>query len=80
MARRAPLPANRYTREQPAVFGCYGTDAHAPIAHPQGLLVLTLEGERIVAITTFIDTSVLPPSGFPERSATSAHPPAAGRC
>jgi RNA polymerase sigma-70 factor (ECF subfamily) len=47
------------------VFGRYRTDAHAPIAHPAGLLVLTLEGDRIGAITNFIDTSVLAHFGLP---------------
>ncbi len=49
---------------QPA-FGCYRDDEHAPIAHATGLLVLTLEGERIAAITNFIDSSVLPRFGLP---------------
>ena len=49
---------------QPA-FGCYRNDWHAPIAHAAGLLVLTLEGDRIAAITNFIDTSVLPRFGLP---------------
>jgi hypothetical protein len=30
-----------------------------------GLLVLSLEGERIAAITNFIDSSVLPRFGLP---------------
>jgi RNA polymerase sigma-70 factor (ECF subfamily) len=49
---------------QPA-FGCYRDDEHAPIAHAVGLLVLTLEGERIAAITNFIDSGVLPRFGLP---------------
>jgi RNA polymerase sigma-70 factor (ECF subfamily) len=49
---------------QPA-FGCYRDDDHAPIAHAVGLLVLTLEGARIAAITNFIDSSVLPRFGLP---------------
>jgi RNA polymerase sigma-70 factor (TIGR02960 family) len=49
---------------QPA-FGCYRDDEHAPIAHAAGLLVLTLEGERVSAITNFIDSSVLPRFGLP---------------
>jgi RNA polymerase sigma-70 factor (ECF subfamily) len=61
--RRYRLIATR-ANSQPA-FGCYRTDAHAPIAHPAGLLVLTLDGERIAAITNFIDTSVLPRFGLP---------------
>jgi RNA polymerase sigma-70 factor (ECF subfamily) len=49
---------------QPA-FGCYRDDGHAMIAHAVGLLVLTLESDRIAAITTFIDSSVLPRFGLP---------------
>jgi RNA polymerase sigma-70 factor (ECF subfamily) len=61
--RRYRLIATR-ANSQPA-FGCYRTDAHAPIAHPAGLLVLTLKGERIAAITNFVDTSVLAHFGLP---------------
>jgi RNA polymerase sigma-70 factor (ECF subfamily) len=43
---------------QPA-FACYRTDAHAPIAHATGLVVLTLQGEEIAAITQFLDPSIL---------------------
>ncbi len=56
------IPARANT--QPA-FGCYRDDDHAPIAHATGLLVLTLEGGRIAAITNFIDSSVLPRFGLP---------------
>jgi RNA polymerase sigma-70 factor (ECF subfamily) len=49
---------------QPA-FGCYRTDAHAPLAHATGLLVLTLAQDRIAAITNFIDSSVLSRFGLP---------------
>ena len=49
---------------QPA-FGTYRTDAHAPIAHATGLVVLTLEGERIAAITQFLDPSILSRFGLP---------------
>jgi RNA polymerase sigma-70 factor (TIGR02960 family) len=49
---------------QPA-FGCYLRDAHAPIAHAYGLMVLTLDGERISAITGFADTGVFPHFGLP---------------
>jgi RNA polymerase sigma-70 factor, ECF subfamily len=48
---------------QPAV-GCYVQDAHAAIARPFGLIVLTLEGDRISAITRF-DHSVFPYFGLP---------------
>ena len=49
---------------QPA-FGCYVPDATAPIAHAAGLIVLTLAGDRISAITRFVDNSVLPHFGLP---------------
>jgi RNA polymerase sigma-70 factor (ECF subfamily) len=49
---------------QPA-FGYYLPDAHAPIAHASGLVVLTLEGERISAITRFRDNSLHPRFGLP---------------
>jgi RNA polymerase sigma-70 factor (TIGR02960 family) len=49
---------------QPA-FGTYLQDAHADIFHAHGLIVLTLEGDRISAITRFIDNSVMPHFGFP---------------
>jgi RNA polymerase sigma-70 factor (ECF subfamily) len=51
--RLVPTRANG----QPA-FGCYLRDPRAPIAHAYGLMVLTLKGERIAAITGFPDTSV----------------------
>jgi len=48
---------------QPA-FGLYLPDPHAPILHAVGLLVLTLAGDRISAITHF-ETSLLSPFGLP---------------
>jgi RNA polymerase sigma-70 factor (TIGR02960 family) len=48
---------------QPAL-GCYLQDAHAAIARPFGLIVLTLEGDRISAVTRF-DHSVFPYFGLP---------------
>jgi RNA polymerase sigma-70 factor (TIGR02960 family) len=48
---------------QPA-FGIYVRDPRAPILHAIGLLVLTLAGDRIRAMTRF-DTSVLPYFGLP---------------
>jgi RNA polymerase sigma-70 factor (TIGR02960 family) len=61
--QRVRLIATR-ANTQPA-FGVYNTDPHAPIAHASGLIVLTLEGGRIAAITAFVDTSVLPRFGLP---------------
>jgi RNA polymerase sigma-70 factor (ECF subfamily) len=50
---------------QPA-FACYLRDVHTPIAHAYGLMVLTLAGERIIAITGFPDTSVFRAFGLPQ--------------
>jgi RNA polymerase sigma-70 factor, ECF subfamily len=60
--RRTLIPTRANT--QPA-FGSYRADEHAPIAHAVGLLVLTIEGERISAVTSFTDSSVLPYFGLP---------------
>ena len=49
---------------QPA-FGYYLPDAHAPIAHAHGLIVLTLAGDKICAITRFGDNSLFPQFGLP---------------
>jgi RNA polymerase sigma-70 factor, ECF subfamily len=58
--RLVPTRANG----QPA-FGCYLRDPHAPVAHAYRLMVLTLEGSRVVAITGFSDTSVFRSFGLP---------------
>jgi len=58
--RLVPTRANT----QPA-FGHYTQDAHAPIARASGLLVLTLEGDRIAAITRFSHGGVLQHFGLP---------------
>jgi RNA polymerase sigma-70 factor, ECF subfamily len=65
LVRGAPLrvvPTRANT--QPA-FGCYLPDAHAGIARPRGLTVLTLEGDAIAAITWFADTGVFRHFGLP---------------
>jgi RNA polymerase sigma-70 factor (TIGR02960 family) len=49
---------------QPA-FGCYLRDPHTPIAHAHGMIVLTLEGDQITAITRFLDNSILAQFGLP---------------
>jgi RNA polymerase sigma-70 factor (ECF subfamily) len=49
---------------QPA-FGCYLPDPQAAIAHAYGLLVLTLKGDRISAITWFFDRGLFPNFGLP---------------
>jgi RNA polymerase sigma-70 factor (ECF subfamily) len=58
--RLVPTRANG----QPA-FGCYLRDLHAPIARAYGLMVLTLAGDRVAAITGFPDTSVFQSFGLP---------------
>ena len=59
-ARLVPTRANN----QPA-FAYYNTDPHAPIAHAHSLIVLTLEGDKICAITRFGDNSLFPHFGLP---------------
>jgi RNA polymerase sigma-70 factor (TIGR02960 family) len=59
--RLVPTRANG----QPA-FGCYVIDDHEPAAHPDGMLVLTLAGDRIAGATRFLDNSVLSWFGLPE--------------
>jgi RNA polymerase sigma-70 factor (TIGR02960 family) len=49
---------------QPA-FGVYRRDPQTPILHAHGLLVLTLTGRRISAVTRFHDNALLAPFGLP---------------
>ena len=58
--RLVPTRANN----QPA-FGYYLRDPRAPIARAHGLIVLTLAGEKISAITRFDDNSLFPDFGLP---------------
>ena len=58
--RLVPTRANG----QPA-FGCYLRDRHASVGHAYGLMVLTLRGDRVAAITGFPDTSVFRSFGLP---------------
>jgi RNA polymerase sigma-70 factor (TIGR02960 family) len=58
--RVVPTRANA----QPA-FGCYLPDPNAGVARPYGMLVLTLEGDAIAAITWFGDTGVFRHFGLP---------------
>jgi RNA polymerase sigma-70 factor (TIGR02960 family) len=59
-ARLVPTRANG----QPA-FGLYIRDPQAPVAHANGILVLTLAGSQISAMTGFLDNSALPVFGLP---------------
>jgi len=58
--RLVPTRANG----QPA-FGVYVRDQHAPIAHANGILVLTLAGSQISAMTGFFGNSPLSAFGLP---------------
>jgi RNA polymerase sigma-70 factor (TIGR02960 family) len=58
--RVVPTRANT----QPA-FGCYLVDAQAGIARPYALIVLTLEGDAIAAMTWFGDAGVFRHFGLP---------------
>jgi RNA polymerase sigma-70 factor (TIGR02960 family) len=63
--RGAPLRAVATRANGQPAFGCYLPDAHAPIAHAYGLIVLTLEGDGIAAITWFADTALFAHFGLP---------------
>ena len=58
--RLVPTRANG----QPA-FGCYLARARGEVARPFSLFVITLEGDRISAITWFADTGVFSQLGLP---------------
>jgi RNA polymerase sigma-70 factor (TIGR02960 family) len=58
--RLVPTRANG----QPA-FGCYLPDPHAAITRAYGLMVLTLGGDRVSAITWFGDLGLFPHFGLP---------------
>jgi RNA polymerase sigma-70 factor (TIGR02960 family) len=61
--RRCRLLATR-ANTHPA-FACYLVDSHTPIAHAHGLIVLTLHGDRISAITRFLDNGLYSAFGLP---------------
>ena len=61
--RRVRLIATR-ANGQPA-FGYYVNEPAAPVAHVHGLIVLTLDGDRVSGITRFMDESVLRLFGLP---------------
>ena len=62
-ARRFRLVPTRANTQ--LAFGLYFSDEHPAVAHAAGLIVLTLHGDRIAAVTFFQDTSVLPRFGLP---------------
>jgi RNA polymerase sigma-70 factor (ECF subfamily) len=61
--RNRLLPA--HANGQPA-FGCYRRDPETGIANGAGLIVLTLEGDRISAVTRFHDPGLMHAFGLPE--------------
>ena len=63
--RRAPLRLVPTRANGQPAFGCYRTSAQTKIARASTLVVLTLEGDRISALTWFADTSVFPHFGLP---------------
>jgi RNA polymerase sigma-70 factor (ECF subfamily) len=71
LRNRFALVANRPSRLVPTrangqpTFGHYVGDAHSPIARFDGVLVLTLEGDKISGLTRFRDTGILPAFGLP---------------
>jgi SnoaL-like domain len=65
--RLVPTRANG----QPA-FGYYLKDPQCGIARCNGLLVLTIEGDRIAGLARFGDTGILPHFGLPGRCADLA--------
>jgi RNA polymerase sigma-70 factor (ECF subfamily) len=62
--RGAPLLVPTRANTQPA-FGVYFPTPQTEIARPYAMLVLTLQGEQISAITWFGDSSVFPQFGLP---------------
>jgi RNA polymerase sigma-70 factor (TIGR02960 family) len=61
--RRVRLIATR-ANGQPA-FGYYINERTSPVCHAHGLIVLTLDGDRVAGITRFMDESVLRLFGLP---------------
>jgi RNA polymerase sigma-70 factor (TIGR02960 family) len=61
--RRLRLIAVR-ANGQPA-FGCYLQDEHTPVWRAHGVMVLTVDEDRLSAITRFVDNSILPAFGLP---------------
>jgi RNA polymerase sigma-70 factor (ECF subfamily) len=58
--RLEPTRANT----QPA-FGWYLRDEHNPVSHAIGLIVLTLDGDRLSVITCFLGSGMLAAFGMP---------------
>ena len=65
--RGAPLRLTPTRANTQPAFGCYLPDLRTGIARPYSLFVLTLEGDRISAITWFANSAVFPQFGLPQR-------------
>jgi RNA polymerase sigma-70 factor (TIGR02960 family) len=61
--RRVALVPTRANGQ--AAFGCYVPDSRARLSPLHGILVLTMEGDRISAITRFIDGALAKHFGLP---------------
>jgi RNA polymerase sigma-70 factor (TIGR02960 family) len=72
--RGGPLRVVPTRANTQAAFGCYLPDGHSAIARPYGLIVLTLAGDAVAAITWFADTGVFRHFGLP-RTLVDAAPP-----
>jgi len=72
--RGAPLLVPTRANTQPA-FGVYFPTPQTEIARPYAMLVLTLQGEQISAITGFRDSSVFPQFGLPRTLRRSSSSP-----
>jgi RNA polymerase sigma-70 factor (ECF subfamily) len=62
---RAPRLVPTRANNQPA-FGYYPADPDAPVAHVHSLIVLTLTGGKICAITRFGDSGLFAGFGLPQ--------------
>jgi RNA polymerase sigma-70 factor (ECF subfamily) len=63
--RGAPLRLIATRANNQPAFGCYFRPPNAEIGRPYGLLVLTLDGARVSAMTWFMDTSLFARFGLP---------------
>lgn len=77
VVRGAPLRVVATRANGQPAFGCYLPDTQAAMARAYGLIVLTLEGGAIAAITWFGDTGVFPHFGLP-RTLPDQEPPPPG--
>ena len=63
--RHRDTAAGDHERRDHLAVGEAGVGDHRDRAHASGLMVLTLEGDHIAAITAFHDSSVFPYFGLP---------------